>query len=150
MMNKHSLLSRNRLSAAFLIMPGSFMLVIGTTLLLMITGRIEYLLILGLSAAVTIFTGLAIKPNILGKYLIRNEWSTLIFLMIGGTIFAVETSILLILFQGIVPVFYTFSTLIACTILLIGLDILSEINSVKKQTSDLLNKRELIIEQLTS
>jgi len=148
-MNKRPLLSRNRLSAAFLIMPGSFMLVTGTTLLLMITGRIEYLLILGLSAAVTIFTGLAIKSNILGKYLIRNEWSTPIFLMIGGTMFAAETTILLILFQGIGPALYTFSTLIACTILLIGLDILSEINNVKKQPPEILNERELIIVQLT-
>ncbi len=148
-MNKRPLLSRNRLSAAFLIMPGSFMLVTGTTLLLMITGRIEYFLILGLSAAVTIFTGLAIKPNILGKYLIRNEWSTPIFLMIGGTMFAAETTILLILFQGIGPALYTFSTLIACTILLIGLDILSEINNVKKQPPEILNERELIIVQLT-
>jgi len=47
-------------------------------------------------------------------------------------------------------VLYTFSTLIACTILLIGLDILSEINGVEKQTLGLLNERELIIEQLTS
>jgi len=125
------------------------MLVTGTTLLLMITGRIEYLLILGSSAAVTIFTGLAIKPNILGKYLIRNEWSTLIFLMIGGTIFAIETSILLILFQGIGPALYTVSTLIACSILLIGSDILSEINIVKKQTVDLLNEGDIVIEQLT-
>ena len=148
-MNKRPLLSRNRLSAAFLIMPGSFMLVTGTTLLLMITGRIEYFLILGLSAAVTIFTGLAIKSNILGKYLIRNEWSTPIFLMIGGTMFAAETTILLILFQGIGPALYTFSTLIACTILLIGLDILSEINNVKKQPPEILNERELIIVQLT-
>ena len=148
-MNKRPLLSRNRLSAAFLIIPGSFMLVTGTTLLLMITGRIEYLLILGLSAAVTIFTGLAIKSNILGKYLIRNEWSTPIFLMIGGTMFADETTILLILFQGIGPALYTFSTLIACTILLIGSDIVLEINNVKKQTPDLLNERELIIEQIT-
>jgi hypothetical protein len=148
-MNKRPLLSRNRLSAAFLIIPGSFMLVTGTTLLLMITGRIEYLLILGLSAAVTIFTGLAIKSNILGKYLIRNEWSTPIFLMIGGTMFAAETTILLILFQGIGPALYTFSTLIACTILLIGLDILSEINNVKKQPPEILNERELIIVQLT-
>jgi len=148
-MNKRPLLSRNRLSAAFLIIPGSFMLVTGTTLLLMITGRIEYLLILGLSAAVTIFTGLAIKSNILGKYLIRNEWSTPIFLMIGGTMFAAETTILLILFQGIGPALYTFSTLIACTILLIGLDILSGINNAKKQLPELLNERELIIVQLT-
>ena len=148
-MNKRPLLSRNRLSTIFLIIPGSFMLVTGTTLLLMITGRIEYFLILGLSAAVTIFTGLAIKSNILGKYLIRNEWSTPIFLMIGGTMFAAETTILLIFFQGIGPALYTFSTLIACTILLIGLDILSGINNAKKQLPELLNERELIIVQLT-
>ena len=149
MINKRSLLSRNRLSGSLLIISGNLILLTVTILLLVITGRIEYLLILGLSAAVTIFTGLGIKPNILGKHLIRNEWSTPIFLTIGGTMWVVETSILLILFQGIGPVLYTFSTLIAWTILLIGSDIVLEINNVKKQTPDLLNERELIIEQIT-
>tara|TARA_B100000315_G_C14275028_1_gene450415 strand:- start:184 stop:564 length:381 start_codon:yes stop_codon:yes gene_type:complete len=125
------------------------MLVTGTTLLLVITGRMEYLLILALSAAVTIFTGSGVKSSILGKQLTRNEWTTPLFLTIGGTILAAETSILLILFQGIGPALYTVSTLIACSILLIGSDILSEINIVKKQTVDLLNEGDIVIEQLT-
>ncbi len=149
MINKRSILSRNRLSAALLIMSGNFMLVTGTTLLLAITGRMEYLLILALSAAATIFTGSGVKPNIWGKHLIRNEWATPTFLTVGGIMLAVETSILLILFQGIGPMLYTFSTLIACSILLVGSDILSEINSMKKQTQDILNERDLVIEQFT-
>lgn len=124
------------------------MLVTGTTLLLAITGRIEYLLILVLSAAVIIFTGSGIKPTILGKHFIRNEWATPSFLTIGGTILAVETSVLLIIFQGIGPMLYTVSTLIACSILLVGSDILSEINVVKRQTVDLINEKDLVIEQL--
>lgn len=139
---------KNRMSAAVLIMSGNFILVATTTLILAYTGRIEYLSILGLSAGVTIFTASGIKPTILGKKLIKNEWLFPIFLTAGGTVLAAEIAALLIAFQGITPALYTVSTIIANSALLLGSDILLEIPPEKTIQPEILTEENLVIDHL--
>lgn len=139
---------KNRMSAAVLIMSGNFILVAATTLILTYTGRIEYLSILALSAGVTIFTASGIKPAILGKKLVRNEWLSPIFLTAGGTVLAAEIAALLIAFQGILPILYTVSTMVASSALLLGSDILLEITPEKTIQPEIFAEEKLVIDHL--
>lgn len=148
MQNSRRLLIKNRMSAAALIMSGNFILVTATTLILAFTGRIEYLLILALSTGVTIFTASGIKPSIIGRKLLRNEWASPLLLTAGGTVLAAEIAALLIVFQGFLPIIYTISTIIAISALLLGSDIILEINTEKMIQPEMLTEENLVIDHL--
>lgn len=136
------------MSAAALIMSGNFILVTATTLILAFTGRIECLLILALSTGVTIFTASGIKPSIIGRKLLQNEWASPLLLTAGGTVLAAEIAALLIVFQGFLPIIYTISTIIAISALLLGSDIILEINTEKMIQPEMLTEENLVIDHL--
>ncbi len=148
MQNTRRLLIKSRLTAAALIMSGNFILVTATTLILVSTGRIDYLIILALSTGVTIFTASGIKPTIIGRKFIRNEWISPLLLTAGGTVLAAEIAVLLIAFQGVIPATYTIFTIIASSALLFGSDIILEINNEKMLQPEILTDENLLIDHL--
>jgi hypothetical protein len=143
------LLRENKLNAALFIIIGNFALVVGTSLLLTFTGRLDYLLILALSTTATIFTCSGVRPSIWGIQPFRNEWMTPIFLTGGGAVLAAEVAALLIFFQGLAPALYSITTLTACYLMLLGSDILVKVDLMRRQPTYSLQEEKLVIERLT-
>ncbi len=143
------LLRENKLNATLFIISGNFALVVGTSLLLTFTGRLEYLLILALSTTAAIFTCSGVRPSIWGIQPFRNEWMPPIFLTGGGAVLAAEAAALLIFFQGLAPALYSITTLTACYLMLLGSDILVKVDLMKRQPIYSLNEEKLVIERLT-
>ncbi len=121
---------RGRLNAAAFIVSGSFLLVMGTSLLLRFTGRVDYLLLLGLSTAATTCIYIGVKPSILGETRIAHSiWMTPIILIGGGAILASETALLFISMHELAPALYTVVTLASTALMLRGSDILASIEA---------------------